>query len=242
MMAAALLGSVIMGFGGLRWAVVLMGFFLSSSLLSRLFRRQKIGLDEKYAKSDERDAGQVLANGGFAGVFVLLQVLFPDNNLAWLGFAGALAAANADTWATELGALSPKPPRLIISLRTVERGTSGGVSVTGTLASLSGGAAIGLLAWALWPPTASSMLHPAAGFAAITLAGFSGSLVDSLLGATLQGVYYCPNCQKETERHPMHTCGSATLPKRGLHWLNNDCVNAVCTLTGGLIATLALLF
>ena len=111
---------------------LLLGFFISSSLLSRLFKRRKANLEEKFSKGSQRDAGQVFANGGIAGLFVILHVLMPEALWPWLGFAGALAAANADTWATELGVLSRAAPRLITTGKTVEPGTSGGVSWTGT--------------------------------------------------------------------------------------------------------------
>jgi uncharacterized membrane protein len=63
-----------------------------------------------------------------------------------LAFGGAMAAVNADTWATELGIFNPLPPRLITTGKTVERGTSGGVTPLGYLAALGGSALIGLLA------------------------------------------------------------------------------------------------
>ena len=250
MWAAAGLGTVVMGLGGFGWAVLLMGFFISSSLLSRLFKNRKYSLNEKYAKGSERDAAQVLANGGVAGLIILLLwvVTHNVNNAAtgvldlllWMMFAGALAAANADTWATELGALSSKAPRLITSMKIVEPGASGGVTLTGTLAALLGSAFIALLAVILWPvmQTARISHSLAYGFALITIAGLAGSLVDSLLGATLQAIYFCPVCRKETEWHPLHSCGNATTLYRGLSWLNNDWVNTLCTLSGALFALL----
>ncbi len=237
MWAAALLGTIIMGLGGFGWAVLLMGFFISSSLLSRLFKKQKGSLDEKYAKGSERDAGQVLANGGIAGLFAILHVFFPQAIFPWLGFAGALASANADTWATELGVLSPYLPRKITTLKSVERGTSGGVTLTGTLAALGGSAFIALLA-VLFQPEGLTAGNTLAWFTAIALAGLGGSLVDSLLGASLQAIYRCPVCNKETERSPLHTCGTTTTLLRGVAWLNNDWVNTLCTFSGAILCLL----
>jgi len=235
--AATILGTIVFGLGGLPWAAVLVVFFASSSLLSRMFKEKKTSMQEKYAKGSQRDAVQVLANGGLAGVFVLLHIWFPQSVWVWLGFAGSLAAANADTWSTELGALSATSPRLITSGKIVDPGTSGGITWTGTLAALGGGLLIGLLA-AFFRP--KGILEPSISYrlallGIVSLAGLLGSLVDSLLGATIQAVYFCPTCKKETERHPQHTCGSPTQLARGIGWFNNDWVNAVCTFVGALI-------
>ncbi len=240
--AAVLLGTIVFGLGGLAWAAVLLGFFISSSLLSRVFATRKLRFEEKFSKGAQRDLAQVLANGGIAGLFVIMHAVFPTADWPWLGFAGALAAANADTWATELGVLSRAEPRLITSGRPVERGTSGAISSLGMLSALAGAALIAVLAVVLWqgrfaamPANAFSML------AGITLAGLAGSLLDSFLGATVQAIYFCPACQKETERHPLHSCGTPTQPIRGWAWMDNDWVNGLCTLAGALIAlTLAL--
>jgi len=229
--AATLVGTIVFGLGGLQWAILLMVFFITSSGLSRLFKKRKLGLNEKFSKGNERDAGQVFGNGGLATLFVLIHALYPESMIGWVGFAASLAAVNADTWATELGVLNPTPPRMITDLRKrVEKGTSGGISLFGTLASLAGAAIIALPAalfadnWLLFP--------------LITFAGLAASLFDSLLGGTVQAMYFCPTDRKETEKHPFHTCGTPTVLIRGWKWLNNDWVNLGCSAFGVMIALL----
>lgn len=232
--AATFIGTVVFGLGGLRWAVLLLIFFITSSALSRAFKARKQGLDEKFSKGHARDAGQVFGNGGLATAFVLVHFLFPESDIGWVGFAASLAAVNADTWATELGVLNPTPPRLITNLKKrVEKGTSGGVSLFGTFASLLGAFTIALPA-AL--STGHWLLLPL-----ITLAGLCGSLFDSLLGSTVQAMYYCPTHEKETEKHPFHTCGRQTVHIRGWKWLDNDRVNFACGAFGAIIALLLIL-
>ena len=227
--AATIVGTIVFGFGGLSWAILLMAFFITSSGLSRMFKKRKQGLDEKFSKGHERDAGQVFGNGGLATAFVLVHALYPESTIGWVGFAAALAAVNADTWATELGVLNPSPPRMITDLRKrVEKGTSGGISLFGTFASLTGAAVIALLA--AWLTDNWSL------FLLITLAGLAGSLFDSFLGATVQAMYYCPVDKKETEKHPLHTCGTETVHIRGWQWLDNDWVNFACGAFGVMIA------
>ena len=228
-MAATVIGTVVFGFGGLSWAVLLMMFFITSSGLSRMFKKRKQGLDEKFSKGHERDAGQVFGNGGLATAFVLVHALYPESIIGWVGFAAALAAVNADTWATELGVLNPTPPRMITDLRKrVEKGTSGGISLFGTFASLMGAAVIALPA--AWFTGNWSLLL------LISLAGLAGSLFDSLLGGTVQAMYYCPTDKKETEKHPLHTCGTETVHIRGWEWLDNDWVNFACGAAGVVVA------
>jgi uncharacterized protein (TIGR00297 family) len=236
-LAAAIVGAVIFGLGGLEWAILLLTFFITSSGLSRAFKRRKADLNEKFSKGHERDAGQVLGNGGLATLFAALHAFYPDSILPWVGFVASLAAVNADTWATELGVLNPTPPRMITDLRKrVEKGTSGGISLFGTLASFLGAAVIALPAIMFWPTGPWNTDY----FLLITTAGLAGSLFDSLLGATVQAMYYCPREQKETEKHPLHTCGTETVRIRGWEWLNNDWVNFACGAFGVLIAFIGL--
>ena len=230
--AATIEGTLIFGLGGLEWAILLLAFFVSSSLLSKMFNSRKKKLKEKFDKGSRRDAMQVLGNGGLPALFALFHFFFPDALWTWLGFAAALAAVNADTWATELGVLNASRPRLITNLKIkVEKGTSGGISVVGTLAALAGAALIALLA-ALFTP--KGVFLPI--FFLVTVAGFLGALFDSYLGATVQAIYYCPVCKKETERHPEHLCGTQTSYARGFNWLTNDWVNFACAAVGILVA------
>lgn len=225
--AAFLLGGVVFGSGGLPWAALLLTFFISSSLLSRAFARRKQGVGEKFSKGSRRDWGQVAANGGVGAVLALLYAVLPEQDWIWAAFAGAMAAVNADTWATELGVLSTRPPRLITSGREVEKGTSGAISLLGTAAAFAGAMLVGIMAMLFRPGGWDILL-------AAVLGGMAGSLFDSFLGATVQAIYYCPSCCKETERYPQHICGTPTRRTRGWSWLNNDWVNLACSLLGAL--------
>ena len=227
---ALLEGTIIFGLGGWRWAVLLLAFFISSSALTRLFGKKKASLYEKFDKGGKRDIGQVLANGAVASFFAGLHFFFPAATWTWVACAASLAAVNADTWATELGVLNPSLPRLITSWKPVERGTSGGISLHGTLAATSGAAFIAILGGWLGPAGRGWV-----NLEIMLIAGLLGSLFDSILGATVQAMYRCPQCDKETEKHPLHTCGTETVQVRGWSWLNNDMVNLGCALVGGVI-------
>ena len=227
--AALLVGSAVFGLGGWTWAGLLLLFFVSSSALSHAFARRKSRLSEKFAKGSRRDAGQVLANGLLAAAFAALSAWRPSPGW-WVAFAGALAAVNADTWATELGVLAPHAPRHILTGRAVPAGTSGGVTLWGSAAALAGAALIGLAAaWAAADPRVAL---------GVTLGGWLAAWADSFLGATVQAMYYCPRCHKETEHHPRHTCGAVTQWRRGWRWLDNDLVNFAASVIGAALAFL----
>ncbi len=227
---ATVLGTIVFGLGGWQWAVLLLAFFILSSALTRAFGRVKKDAAEKYAKGGQRDEMQVLSNGGPAALFVIAHVLAPAALWPWIGFSGAIAAVNADTWGTELGVLDPQLPRIITTFRPADKGTSGAISRVGTMASALAAAVIAGLASAMSTSGGLPLL------AAITVSGLLGSLADSLLGATLQAIYFCPRDQKETEKHPFHSCGEQTVQIRGLKWLNNDLVNVACGVTGAALA------
>jgi len=231
---AILIGTIIFGLGGWIWGCLLIAFFTSSSLLSHYKLGEKAHLADKFAKAGARDLGQALANGGWGAILAILYSLRP-NPLLFIAFVGAMSAVNADTWATEVGVLSPSLPRLITNGRRVPVGTSGAISPLGTIAASLGALLIGLLALALAqvgaPPQTGEPCLRLASLAA--LGGLAGSLFDSLLGATVQGIYYCEFCGKETEA-PLHRCGRKARQVRGWRWLDNDVVNFLSSIAGSL--------
>lgn len=217
--AASLVGGITFGLGGLPASLLLVAFFASSSLLSRAFSARKNQVAVNFAKGGRRDWAQVAANGGVATLSLIASTGgWVPELLAWVVFASALAAVTADTWATEIGVLSAGQPILITTGKHVPRGTSGGISLLGSLIALIAALGIAIMAWVLGIITIG--LIPL-----IALSGLAGSFVDSALGATVQAIYFCPKCKKETERHPIHYCGTPTTLHRGWRWLDNDWVN-----------------
>jgi uncharacterized protein (TIGR00297 family) len=224
--AAVLIGTVIFVGGGPTWFLALVTFFVSSTLLGRVGRERKAAVKREFEKGDVRDAFQALSNGGVAAVCALGMALSP--HAAWAaGFIGALATANADTWATELGVLSRAEPWSLLRLSRVPRGTSGAISPLGLAVTVFGGLAIGAVA------ALPLMVLGAA-------SGFLGALLDSLLGALFQAGYYCPECRRDSEG-ARHVCGALSMHARGLSWFDNDGVNLVATLGGALLAALGVL-
>jgi uncharacterized protein (TIGR00297 family) len=234
---AVIIGTLITGLGGWTWAALLVAFFVSSSALSFYRVSEKEPLAEKFAKDQRRDLTQTLANGGIVALLAGVSQLCPAD-VWFFAAAGAMAAVNADTWATELGVLSSRPPRLITSGERADAGTSGGVTWLGSAASLGGALLIGLLGSLELLILGRDRAVSGAMIGSATVGGLVGCVADSLLGATVQGVYWCDVCRKETESRT-HRCGSRTHLVRGWGWLGNDLVNAVSSATGALVAALA---
>ena len=218
---AMVVGAVAYGRGGWPGAAALLSFFGLSSALSRVGEQRKQASPLAQAKGAQRDLWQVVANGGVATLCLTV------GNRS--GYLGALAAAAADTWATEVGLLARRQPRLVTTLKRVAAGTSGGVTPEGLAGSIGGALSVGL-AW-------SVAVGGRDGLPTALIAGVCGSLVDSLVGATLQALFWCPTCSMPTEAAVHPTCGRPTQKLRGFAWVTNDTVNAVATLSGAIMAT-----
>ncbi len=143
-------------------------------------------------------------------------------------YLGAMSAAASDTVATELGLLSRSEPRLITRLRErVRPGTSGGVTALGFGGTLIASVAIGVIAAVLGVVREL----PAPEVVAITAAGgIIGSVVDSIVGATVQGKGVCSVCGNPTESF-IH-CGKRARRLSGFSSVDNNIVNLVATIAG----------
>ncbi|ANB61551.1 DUF92 domain-containing protein [Anoxybacteroides amylolyticum] len=188
-------------------------FFGTSSFWSHFRHQQKQLLAEKIEKGAQRDYVQVFANGSIPAAISLLALAFP--HWSWQGlFAVSIAAANADTWASEIGSVSRQSPRMITTWKKVESGTSGAVTSLGTLASFFGAFVIAIVADLLWHDIS---------IVAVSILGFLGSALDTYIGAVWQASYRCTVCGMETEKRKH--CGKQTIRIKGQDWLNNDVVN-----------------
>jgi uncharacterized protein (TIGR00297 family) len=224
-LAASIIGAAVFAGSGLPGAAMLVLFFVSGSVLSALKGRGRKTVPAE--GEGQRNARQVIANGFWAATGSLLVPSAPV--LGWAVITGALAAAQSDTWATEVGTRAGGSPRLITTWARVPPGTSGAVSAVGTLAGI-GGAVILAGAGAI----AGVPLRPAT---AGVLGGMVGLMADSFVGATAQARFRCDACNEVTERR-RHTCGQAARAVRGWRWLDNDAVNLIATGAGGAVAAL----
>ncbi|HUF31500.1 MAG TPA: DUF92 domain-containing protein [Gemmatimonadaceae bacterium] len=223
---ATLIGTLAVA-AGWQWGILLILFFVASSTLSAAAgKRHAPAVRDIVDKRGARDAVQVLANGSVFAAAAAGSVLWPHDVWSAAGL-GALAAATADTWGTEIGSMARGEPRLFTTWRSVPTGTSGAVSPAGLAATACGAAFIAGAAMSLgWGSTLA---------AAALAGGLAGAASDSLLGATVQQRRRCETCAMETEQR-IHRCGTQTHVIGGLAWLENDAVNLFCTFVGAAVA------
>ncbi|UCF41656.1 MAG: DUF92 domain-containing protein [Gemmatimonadota bacterium] len=222
--AATTVGAAVLWGSGLPGGVLLAVFFVSGSALTYARRKSHPDLPRP-RRYRGRVWRQVAANGGWAATGAWIVALHPP--VGWPILVGSLAAAQADTWGTEIGRLSPRPPRLITSGRRVPPGTSGAVSWLGTVAGIAGA---GLLSAA----AALLGVGPSAAVAGL-VGGITGTVADSVLGATVQGRFHCVTCDRDTEQ-ARHDCPDRAAPAGGIGWIDNDVVNLLATTVGAGVA------
>ena len=223
-----ILGSLVFGIGGWTFALPILAFFILSSILSKAGKKRKQTLINIFEKSGCRDAGQVLANGGLAGLLVLVWYFTGDPQI-YILYITSLAAVTADTWATEIGVLSKHMPRSILTFKPVPLGTSGGITFVGSMGAFLGSALIGIIGYF----SAAELAFDINALLLVAFGGLIASFFDSLLGITIQSQYQCQVCAKITEKK--QHCERPSVFFRGWHWVNNDTVNLFCAISGVLL-------
>lgn len=223
------IGTIVLGTGvfatsGLYGATIMIIFFLSSSILSHYKKSKKKKAAEQFDKTGKRDIFQVFANGG-VGLILSISYFVTQNSQFLFALAISFAVANADTWSTELGILNKKNPFSLRTFKRVIKGTSGAISFFGTTAAFLGAMFIGIIVIVLMFAIDLSIynLSYLEIFIYIILGGFIGALIDSVLGATIQGIYYSEEEKVETEKRFYK--GVPTRLIRGFSFINNDLVN-----------------
>lgn len=230
-LSAIALGTLIYFLGGFFFAAVMVGFFISSSLLTKYKQSLKEESEKFHDKGGRRDFTQVAANGFLGLVYALIFYITKEHAFI-IGYAAAFASSNSDTWASELGVLSKTPPVSILTFKPVKRGMSGGVSLPGTIASMVGAGFIAVLAsagYAYYYGLSTNIIFI---YLIIAAAGFGGNLIDSLLGATLQAKYICKICGEMTERKIHHDTPCELVS--GIAVLDNNAVNFLSSLIASL--------
>lgn len=183
--SAVVLGTITFGFGSVWLAFALIFFFISSSLITPGKRMEGVKAGWVPLRSNDpyhnsrRDSYQVWANGFWVAFFCLLWFQFQAEVFLLSAFA-VIAVATADTWSTELGSKKSGRTRMITTFEKVKPGTDGGVSLKGTIAALAGSFAISSFLMFQPDPYDTNLVM------VVFLAGFTGSVVDSFLGAYLQ--------------------------------------------------------
>jgi uncharacterized protein (TIGR00297 family) len=224
LISAVMVGSLILGLGHWMFYVFLMGFFFSSLLIRKVVEIVFPNLPQTFdhpQKHEARTGVQVLANAGILTVISAFYALAPSVELIVL--AGlSMAASTADTWASEIGALSPQPPTLILSKRPIRLRLSGGVTPLGLWASLAGSAWITLLVGAVL--VMNGQMTPLLGVACglCWVGGFLGSIIDSVLGELVQAKYI-------TQTHEVVETVSSSSDQliQGIRWIDNNLVNFI---------------
>jgi uncharacterized protein (TIGR00297 family) len=243
-LAAVGVGTVLYALGSLIWIGLMIGFFVSSTSLTKWKHHLKSEAEAVYQKTGRRDAGQVWANGGLGTLMCAVHSIRPEWDWVFFAYIGIMATVTADTWATEVGGLSRTPPRSILTWKVVSKGTSGGVSILGWVAAACGAAFIGGLSVVLsiWDPLLGTLVDGMSVtlvIVAALIAGWLGANADSIMGATVQALYRCGKCGKVVESR-IH-CMKKTESIRGIRWLDNDAVNMLSSVIGGAICVIILL-
>ena len=238
LVASVVIGYIVMVVGGPNYLILLVIFFISSSILTKI--QKKINKSSK-KHSLPRSYINILSNGVTPTFLIILTIFLYDNytwnsanllngdiNIIGLCFIGSIVVTTADTFSTEIGLINKSKPRLITNLtKYVSKGDSGGITLSGLLASIFAGIIISLTVFFTFEIFHFSL------FLIITLVGILGSLFDSILGATIQYKGQCVSCKLNVETYIHHN--KPTIQLQGSKYITNNSVNFFSSIFGSIL-------
>lgn len=235
--AATVLGTGIYYFGGLWFSIIMVSFFVSSSVLTKFKSSNKEALDNMNEKGGSRDYIQVFANGGIGLIFAFLHFVY-NSPIFLLAYAVSFGVSTSDTWASEVGVLSKNKPISILNFKPIEKGMSGGISILGTIFAFLGSAFISIIFFIAYMVIYNNIQQGINYSLLCLLLGFLGSVIDSILGASIQAQYYCEDTKGFTEKRVYKNKTNKLV--KGFSIVNNDVVNFSSNLISTLLALIIL--
>lgn len=175
--SGAIIGILLVVFADVRWFFIMLVFFILGSATTKFKYREKDALGVAQSHGGVRGYFNVFANGLVATAGAVLFGITGHEAFVAL-FLGSVASAAADTVASEVGVMGGDP-YLITTMKRVPPGTNGGVTVLGETVALGAAIVVSIAALALG---VVSLPIAVVGI----VAGFIGTNVDSVVGATLE--------------------------------------------------------
>ncbi len=186
--SAGILGTILWGCLSWQGWISVVIYLLFGSIVTKIgfeFKKEQ-GIAEK--RGGRRGPENVWGSAA-SGLFLAMMTKFnaPNVLLFKVGFAASFAAKLADTFGSEIGKRFGKDTYLITSFKKVERGTEGGISLEGTLASILGSIFMTFIMLCL------SIISTKSQFIIVAVSGFLATLSESIIGAKFQNKYKLSN-------------------------------------------------
>ncbi len=181
---AFILAEIIGYCADLWWDLAFFLFPVIAFLATKWRLKDKIALGLQEGKTGERGIRNILGVGLIPTIIAIIFFFRPSDLLA-IAFISALAVSTSDTVASETG-MWAKKTYMITTLRQIEPGPNGGVSVYGFVAAMIGTMIFSLIS--------CLFVYGDVGLTGISnfvfiipfVAGMVGNVVDSVFGALLE--------------------------------------------------------
>ena len=228
--SSVFIGIMIFIGGGLKFITIILSFYILGVATTNFRKSNKRINSITNEKTTIRSYTNVISNGGIAALLGLSNTII-ESELITIAFIGAILTATADTIATEIGLLSKSTPFLLWKpSKKCIKGESGGVTFLGLISSFVSVVIVGAIAILL------GLINNQYQIISILIGGYSGNLIDSIMGGSIQRVGKCIECGNITENSTHHNKKVAII--RGNEIINNDVINFIATIFGSIITVL----